>query len=173
MTGFRKNIRAIWITGGCLTLTGAFLYLFYAHGSVTMGPEQPIPFSHQIHVGVKEIQCLYCHPYVNYSNHPGLPPVKKCLHCHKYIIANHPWIRKEHDYYNSNTPTPWKKVNYVAEHVLFNHQRHINSNIACQNCHGAVETMHRLKRNKFKMGFCIQCHQEKGANMDCWLACHS
>jgi hypothetical protein len=25
----------------------------------------------------------------------------------------------------------------------------------------------------FKMGFCITCHEEKKANIDCWLACHN
>jgi hypothetical protein len=25
----------------------------------------------------------------------------------------------------------------------------------------------------FQMGFCIACHREKKANVDCWLACHN
>jgi hypothetical protein len=36
-----------------------------------------------------------------------------------------------------------------------------------------VETMDRLKDAEFKMGFCIACHKEKKANLDCWLACHN
>ena len=126
-----------------------------------------------VHAGVKNIQCRYCHPYLERSIHPGLPPVEKCLHCHKYIIANHPWIKKEHEYFNTNTPTPWVKVNYVAEHVLFNHQRHINSKIACQECHGQVQEIQRLPQKIWRMGECVECHQKKNANLDCWLACHS
>jgi hypothetical protein len=153
---------------------GVVLFLFFFYGYATeIGPEQPIPFSHQVHSGVKQIQCRYCHPYVGYSNHPGLPPVGKCLHCHNYISANHPWIREEHRYFDTETPTPWKKVFYAPEHVLFNHQRHIRKDIACQKCHGAVETMHRLESHRFKMGFCVDCHREQQANLDCWLACHS
>jgi hypothetical protein len=91
-----------------------FVFLFYKLPYSAVGPEQPIPFSHNVHSGVKQIQCQYCHPYVAYSNHPGIPAVEKCLHCHKYIIANHPWIKKEHEYFNTNTSTPWVKVNYVA-----------------------------------------------------------
>ena len=138
-----------------------------------IGPEQPIPFSHRLHSGVKAIQCKYCHPYVGHSNHPGLPPVEKCLHCHNYIIANHWWIQKEHEYYNTNTPTPWVKANFLAEHVLFNHQRHIRYNLECVECHGQMETMDRVKGKHFKMGFCINCHEEKKVNLGCWLACHS
>jgi hypothetical protein len=36
-----------------------------------------------------------------------------------------------------------------------------------------VETMDRLKDAEFKMGFCIACHKEKKATLDCWLACHN
>jgi hypothetical protein len=25
----------------------------------------------------------------------------------------------------------------------------------------------------FQMGFCIACHREKKADLDCWLACHN
>ncbi|MEJ2219882.1 MAG: cytochrome c3 family protein [Desulfobacterales bacterium] len=99
--------------------------------------------------------------------------MEKCLHCHKYIIANHPWIKKEHEYFNTNTPTPWIKLNYVAEHVLFNHQRHINSKIACTECHGQVQNLQRLPQKIWYMGECIECHRKKNANLDCWLACHS
>ena len=161
------------LLGCCFLLVALFLYFFYIPPATDIGPEQPIPFSHRIHAGVKEIQCAYCHPYVARSNHPGLPPVEKCLHCHQYIIIKHPWIEEEHRYYNTKTPTPWKKVNDLAEHVLFNHQRHINSDIECRECHGAVETMDRIKGTQFKMGFCINCHQQKKANLGCWLACHS
>ena len=161
------------LLGCCFLLVALFLYFFYIPPATDIGPEQPIPFSHRIHAGVKEIQCAYCHPYVARSNHPGLPPVEKCLHCHQYIIIKHPWIEEEHRYYNTKTPTPWKKVNDLAEHVLFNHQRHINSDIECRECHGAVETMDRIKGTHFQMGFCINCHQQKKANLGCWLACHS
>jgi hypothetical protein len=151
----------------------AFIYFFYFTPGKKIGVEQPIPFSHRVHVGVKEIQCQFCHPYVGRSTHPGLPPVEKCLYCHNHIIANHPQILKEHRYYNTRTPTPWKKANYLAEHVLFNHQRHIRKEIDCKECHGEIETMDRINGRYFYMEFCIKCHREKKANLGCWLACHS
>ena len=154
-------------------LVVGFLYVFYASPGRALGPAQPIPFSHRVHAGVKAISCRFCHPYVNRSTFPGIPPVEKCLYCHRYIIPYHPEIRKEHEYFNTNTPTPWVKLNYVPEHVLFNHQRHIKKEIDCVACHGEVKTMDRLKRNHFKMGFCVECHREKKANLDCWLSCHS
>ena len=82
-----KNTVPIVLTLLTLIFTAAFIYLFYAAAATGIGPEQPIPFSHNVHNGIKQIQCQYCHPYVGYSNHPGVPPVEKCLHCHNYIIA--------------------------------------------------------------------------------------
>ena len=167
------NKMPLAITAASIFVLAAFLLLFYATPGSSIHPEQPIPFSHRLHSGVKAIDCYYCHPYVDRSNHPGIPPVEKCLHCHKYIIANHPEIKKEHWYFDNRTPTPWRKANYLPEHVIFNHKRHIKKEISCSECHGAVETMDRIKGVNFKMGFCIDCHKEKKANLDCWLACHN
>jgi hypothetical protein len=94
-------------------------------------------------------------------------------HCHNYIIANHPEIQKEHDYFNSDTPTPWVKVYELAEHVLFNHERHIKKASPANPATVRSEPMDRLKGKRFKMGFCIECHREKKVNLGCWLACHS
>jgi hypothetical protein len=168
-----RNVMQITVSVLLVLLVLSFLALFYDTPGSDIGAEQPIPFSHRVHAGVKNIQCQYCHPYVGYSRHPGLPPVEKCLHCHNYIISRHPWILKEHEYYNTGTPTPWVKANYLAEHVLFNHQRHIRKEIACKECHGLVENQDRVKGKTFYMGFCIECHRARNANLDCWLACHS
>ena len=168
-----KNKVALFWTGLLIFLVLGFLYFFYASPATNIGPEQPIPFSHRVHSGVKAIQCQFCHPYVSRSIHPGLPPVEKCLYCHNYIIANYPWIQKEHEYFNTQTPTPWKKVFYIPEHVFFRHLRHIKKNIECQQCHGPIETMDRIPAKRFKMGFCVDCQKKKEANIGCWLACHN
>ena len=169
-TGNRKLVLAVLL---CTLLTAAFLYFFYFLPEANMGPEQPIAFSHRLHAGVKNIQCQFCHPFVDRSTHPGIPPVEKCLDCHNYILARHPQILKLQRYFDTRTPMPWVKANYLPEHVLFNHQRHIRQGIACKQCHGGVKAMDRIRGRRFKMGFCVKCHREKKANLDCWLACHS
>ena len=167
------NKMPLTITAVSIFVLAAFLLLFYATPGSSIHPEQPIPFSHQLHSGVKAIDCYYCHPYVDRSNHPGIPPVEKCLHCHKYIIAKHPQILKEHEYFNTNTPTPWRKVYLAAEHVLFNHKRHVKRDFACETCHGQVKQMDRLQSHRFYMGFCIECHRKEKGPLGCWLSCHS
>jgi len=168
-----KNKVALFWTSLVIFLVLGFLYFFYASPATRIRPEQPIPFSHRVHAGVKAIQCQFCHPYVGRSIFPGIPPVEKCLYCHKYIIANFPPIKKEHQYFNTNTPTPWKKVFYIPEHVFFRHVWHIKRNIECQQCHGQIQTMDRIPAKKFKMGFCVDCHKQNKAKLGCWLACHN
>jgi hypothetical protein len=179
-TAFGETLRAIWANRGpflwislSVLFSLGFLYFYYISPATNIGPQQPIPFSHRLHAGIKAINCRFCHPYVQRSIYPGLPPVEKCLYCHNYIIAKHPEIKKEHNYFNTQTPTPWRKVFIVPEHVLFNHQRHIRKGFPCAKCHGQIQQMDRLKGLRFKMGFCVQCHRENKGNLDCWLACHS
>ena len=169
---WQNRVPLFWVFASIVMVMG-FLYFYYVSPGTRVGAAQPIPFSHRVHAGDKAIDCHFCHSYVDRSIHPGMPPVEKCLFCHTYIIANHPQIQKEHDYFNSDTPTPWVKVFELHEHVLFNHERHIKKDIACESCHGDVRTMDRLKGTRFQMGFCITCHREKKVNVGCWLACHS
>ena len=168
-----QNQAPLILTGCGIILVPVFLFFFYTPPATDIGPEQPIAFSHRLHAGIKAIDCKFCHSYVGRSIHPGLPPVEKCLYCHNYIIANFSEILKEHDYFKAGIPTPWVKANILPEHVLFNHERHIRKDIACEQCHDDVKAQDRIKGKKFLMGFCIECHREKKAPLDCWLACHN
>src|SRR5262245_58078926 len=47
-------------------------------------PEQPIQFTHKLHVGLG-IQCLYCHPGALRGPSSGLPTQTKCWGCHQQI----------------------------------------------------------------------------------------
>jgi hypothetical protein len=168
----RNRVALMWTGLGIVFVLG-FLYFYYASPATRIGPVQPIPFSHRVHAGVKAIPCQFCHPYVSRSTFPGIPPVEKCLYCHNYIIASFPPIQKEHHYFDTNTPTPWKKTVYVPEFVFFRHIRHIKRGIKCQHCHGEIQTFDRIPAKKFQMGFCVDCHKQNKAKLGCWLACHN
>jgi len=156
-----------------LLLVAAMLGGYYCYPQLGLGPQQPIPFSHRVHAGVKRINCRFCHSFVGRSKHAGLPEVQKCFFCHNYIIPDHPEIQKEKQYLVSDTPVGWKQIYFVPDYVKFQHRPHIEfGKIDCDVCHGPVETMDRLVPVNFQMGFCINCHKEKNAPTDCWLACH-
>jgi hypothetical protein len=159
-------------------LLSAFLfammsYYMFAYPHRTIGPKQPIFFSHRVHAGGKAIDCRFCHPYVERSQSAGLPSVEKCFFCHKYIIPQHPQILKERDHLDAKKPVPWVRIFFTPDYVFFHHQPHVGWNkIDCEACHGDVKQQDRLKRVDFEMGFCIGCHRERNAQLDCWLACH-
>jgi hypothetical protein len=166
----KKWYKWFFVASGFIVLLLYFYYLFPEHD---VGPKQPIPFSHRVHAGVKEINCRFCHPYVERSDHAGLPSVEKCFYCHKYVIPTHPWIKKEKEHLDKKVPVPWVQVFFVPDHVKFRHMPHINwAKLDCKECHGDVAAQDRLKRVDFQMGFCIDCHKKKNAQLDCWLACH-
>lgn len=166
----RKWILWFWAS---ILLTLMMLYLFYIYPGQDIGPRQPIYFSHRVHAGVKEINCRFCHPYVERSMHAGLPAMEKCFFCHEYIIPLHPQIQEERRHLETGTPVPWVKVYILPDFVKFRHLPHIQwGKLDCTQCHGDVKTMDRLRTVDFQMGFCINCHKEKNAQLDCWLACH-
>ncbi|MEW6443109.1 MAG: cytochrome c3 family protein [bacterium] len=161
------------VLGLTFAVLAALLYLFYQFPRRDLGPKQPIPFSHRIHAGVKRIDCRFCHPYVNVSEAAGLPEMKKCFFCHEYIIPKHPWIVKERKHWETGEPVRWIRVFFVPDHVQFTHEPHMRfAKLECVECHGQVENMDRIPRVNFLMGFCIDCHKRREAQIDCWLACH-
>ena len=55
----------------------ALPYIPYVTGQ-TLTPEQPVPFSHEHHVGGLGIDCRDCHGSVERSRSAGLPPTHTC-----------------------------------------------------------------------------------------------
>ena len=162
----------IWVLF-CAFLIGGMLYLAYGYPKSRIGPVQPIYFSHRVHAGVKQINCRFCHSYVERSQDAGLPSVQKCFYCHNWVIPSHPQILLEKQHLDTNTPVPWRRIFYVPDFVYFNHRPHILwAKLDCTNCHGDVKAQDRLQRVDFQMGFCLKCHRKMGAQIDCWLACH-
>src|SRR5437667_12452454 len=54
--------------------------------------EQPVPFSHQHHVGGMGVDCRYCHTTVETSATASIPPTKTCMNCHSQIWSQSPTL---------------------------------------------------------------------------------
>lgn len=48
-------------------------------------PEQPIFYSHKVHAGINQINCLYCHAGAESSRQAMIPSTNVCMNCHKQI----------------------------------------------------------------------------------------
>jgi len=152
-------------------------------------PAQPIAFSHRLHCGDVEMKCLYCHSAADDGRHAGLPSASTCMNCHRLVHERDqppevpgatprvaPELAKLYDAvgYDATThtyvagaethPIEWIKVHDLPDFVAFDHSRHVRASVACQTCHGPIETMDRVEQvNTLTMGWCLDCHRAVGA----------
>jgi len=61
-------------------------------------PLQPIFYSHKVHAGINQINCLYCHAGAEKSRQAMIPSPNICMNCHKQINSysgDHPLVTAE------------------------------------------------------------------------------
>lgn len=170
----KKRIAPAFIILYVLSFMGFIALIGYFWQQNRKTPEQPINFSHQIHVSRVGLPCTHCHYSVEISQAAGIPPVETCMNCHQAVATDRPEIQKLTKYWEEQKPIPWKRVYKlpVRKYIYFSHKRHIKAGLECVNCHGNVEIMPVIKAvPKLEMGWCMSCHREKNASIDC-ATCH-
>ena len=144
--------------------------------------EQPFPFNHKLHAGTREIDCKYCHRGVEKGSSAGVPSVSDCWSCHQNLLgkgsAGEEVIKRPNvkrllkDYVEQKKEINWYKVYDMPEHVKFPHRAHINAGLDCTACHGNLKEQEVVRmQQKPHMGWCIECHRQKNAPVDCSV-CH-
>ena len=121
----------------------AFILAGYwiANGSIEMGrqqnykPEQPIFYSHKVHAGINQINCLYCHAGAEKSKHAMVPSTNVCMNCHKQINE---YTGEAHDYTKFNEDAP------IGYSLIFKENQYVgraeyNSNGELIECIGNCE----------------------------------
>lgn len=65
----------------------------------------------------------------------------------------------------SAQPIAWTRVYRLPDFAYFNHSAHVSVGVACQQCHGPVETMDRVRQvPDLTMGWCVNCHRTANAS---------
>jgi cytochrome c551/c552 len=153
-------------------------------------PVQPIYYSHKVHAGINQINCLYCHGSAWESKQAAIPAVNICMNCHKAIstyekgpklydeggneINGTEQIAKLYQYAGFDPKTPskwdpskakpieWVRIHNLPDHVYFNHSQHIRAGkVQCQTCHGEITDMNEVKQfAELSMSWCINCHRQ-------------
>ncbi len=130
-------------------------------------PAQPIKFSHKVHAGQNQIDCMYCHFTVEQSQSAGIPPTDLCLNCHSLVRegtrSGKFEIAKVIEASENEVPIEWVRVHDLPDHVFFSHAQHVNAGkLDCIECHGDVAEMDVIRQvEDLSMGWCIDCHRTK------------
>jgi hypothetical protein len=133
---------------------------------LTQTTDQPIPFSHQHHVGGLGLDCRFCHSGVETSPVAGLPPTHTCMTCHSQLYTQTAMLAPVRESLAKDTPIHWNKVNRLPDYVYFDHSIHIAKGVACANCHGDVSSMPLLRQAApLTMGWCLDCHRDPAPNL--------
>src|ERR1700712_354316 len=175
----------------CFVLAGVFLSRGAQHlgRSQNYQPVQPIYYSHKVHAGVNQINCLYCHVGAQAGKQANIPSINICMNCHMAIneyagpaIKNEAGedvngtaeIQKLYKYAGFNPavskiwdaskakPIAWVRIHNLPDHVYFNHAQHVVAGKQqCQTCHGEITAMNEVYQfSQLSMSWCINCHRE-------------
>lgn len=122
--------------------------------------DQPVPFSHQHHVGGMGLDCRYCHTSVEKAAVAGIPPTKTCMNCHAQIWADSPTLEPVRESFRSNRPIEWVRVHDLPDFAYFDHSAHVNKGVGCTTCHGRVDQMPLVwQEQSLQMEWCLECHR--------------
>jgi cytochrome c551/c552 len=174
----------LFMFGGYMTFQGAQ----NLGRSKNYQPEQPIFYSHTVHAGINQINCLYCHGGAQESKHANIPSVNVCMNCHMGIneYAKGPklyredgtevdgtaeinklyqyagWDPAKKQYNGKGQPIEWIRIHNLPDHVYFNHSQHVTAGKQnCQTCHGDIQKMDEVYQfSDLSMGWCVNCHRE-------------
>lgn len=147
-------------------------------------PTQPIQFSHELHAGVNEIQCQYCHSGAAKGKSAVIPSANVCMNCHKAIKAGPEygteeiakiydavgWDPEKLEYKKDyeQKPIEWIRIHNLPDHVYFSHAQHVNAGqLECQTCHGPIQEMKKVYQySSLGMGWCVNCHRNTAVNFE-------
>jgi Zn ribbon nucleic-acid-binding protein len=122
--------------------------------------EQPVPFSHEHHVGGLGIDCRYCHTSVENSSFAGIPPTKTCMNCHSQIWVDAPMLEPVRQSFRTDHSLRWIRVHDLPDYVYFNHSIHVAKGVGCTTCHGQVDKMPLMwQEASLQMSWCLDCHR--------------
>jgi hypothetical protein len=81
-------------------------------------PVQPVPFSHQHHVGGLGLDCRYCHDSVETAASAGMPPSYTCMTCHSQIWTSAPMLAPVRASLAEHKPLHWRRVYDLPDYVF-------------------------------------------------------
>jgi hypothetical protein len=160
---------ALLVVGGCLVVVFLIGWIVPSTEWATRVDYpigQPVPFSHQHHVGELGLDCRFCHTTVERSATAGMPPTHTCMTCHSQLWTNAKVLAPVRASLASGKPLHWNRVNQLPDYVYFNHSIHIAKGVGCVTCHGRLDQMPLTsKQASLRMAWCVDCHRDPRPNL--------
>jgi len=129
-------------------------------------PDQPVPFSHDHHVGGLGLDCQYCHGSAEDASFAGIPPTHTCMTCHSQVWTNAELLAPVRESYESGEPLEWTRVYNLPEFVKFSHEAHTSAGVGCETCHGRVDRMPLTRQVRpLTMEWCLDCHTDPATRL--------
>jgi hypothetical protein len=145
-----------------------FVWYYFSPKFTDVGymPEQPVPFSHQLHAGQLGMDCRYCHSTVEKAAHAAVPETETCMGCHTQVRKDSPLLSVVRESYRTDISIPWVKVHMLPEYSHFDHSAHVSAGVGCVSCHGRIDQMPKVyQAQPLSMGWCLDCHRNPDPNL--------
>ena len=152
------------MVGGALTASavtaGVWYYFTPKYTRVGYQPIQPVQFSHKIHAGQLEMDCRYCHSFVEVAAHSNIPTTQVCMNCHSQVQKDNPKLAPVRESWQTGRSIEWVQIHKTPDYVYFNHAAHVNRGVSCVSCHGKVNEMEVVYQHEPQsMDWCLTCHR--------------
>jgi hypothetical protein len=147
---------------GGLVYAALVVWLGFSPKTTDVGyaPEQPVPYSHALHVGQLGLDCRYCHNTVERAAHAALPPTQTCMNCHATVRKESENLIPVRASFATGMPIGWIRVHDLPDFVYFDHSAHVRRGIGCVSCHGRIDSMDVVYQfAPLSMGWCLDCHR--------------
>lgn len=150
-----------------LAVIGGIWYWFSPwYTDVGYAPEQPVPYSHKLHVADLGLDCRYCHTGVEKSAVAMVPPTQTCMNCHTLIKPDSPKLKALRASWENKTPMEWVRIHKTPDYAYFNHSAHITAGVGCESCHGNIATMEVVHQDQpLSMSWCLDCHRNPAPHL--------
>jgi hypothetical protein len=146
--------------GGALVIFLVWYYFSPEFYEVGYMPTQPVPYSHELHVGQLGMDCRYCHATVEKSSVASLPSTQTCMNCHGQIRTQSANLLPVRESWATGKPIEWVKVNHLPDYAHFSHAVHVNVGVGCESCHGRIDQMPVVYQvSSMSMSWCLDCHR--------------
>ena len=146
---------------GILLVGAVWYYGSPEYTDVGYRPRQPVPYSHEFHVGELNLDCRYCHASVEVSAVSNVPPTKVCMNCHHIILRDSVSLEPLRESADNGTGMRWVRVHNLPDYAYFDHSAHVGAGVGCSSCHGRVDTMEVVyQAEPLSMGWCLDCHRD-------------